>query len=53
MGIDIRKIMRKVLGDVKELYGDTAGLRLDDVCSLAKFKHDDPEVFMLDPVLSK
>ena len=53
MGVDIRKLMRKILGDVKELYGDTAGVSLDEVCSLAKFKHDDTEAFMLDPVLSK
>jgi formate dehydrogenase subunit beta len=49
VGVDIRKLNRKLLKDVKDLFGYEAGLRLDEVSPLATFRPDDPEHFILNP----
>jgi formate dehydrogenase subunit beta len=49
MGIDIRKLNRKLTADVKELFDYEAGTSLDQVCPLATFRADDSEEFMLNP----
>jgi len=49
VGVDIRKLNRKLLKDVKDLYGYEAGLSLDEVCPLATFRPDDLEPFILNP----
>jgi formate dehydrogenase subunit beta len=49
MGIDFRKLTRKLVHDVKELYGYESGTSLDEVAPLATFQPDDPEEFMLSP----
>ena len=49
MGVDIRKLNRKLTSDVKELFGYEAGTSLDKVAPLATFRPDDPEEFMLKP----
>ena len=49
MGIDFRKLTRKLVHDVKELYGYESGTSLDEVAPLTTFKPDDPEEFILSP----
>lgn len=49
MGVDIRKLNRKLASDVKGLFGYEAGTSLDQVAPLATFRPDDPEGFMLNP----
>jgi ferredoxin len=49
MGVDIRKLNSKLVGDVRELFGYEAGTSLEGVTPLATFKPDDPEGFMLNP----
>jgi ferredoxin len=49
MGVDIRKLNRKLASDVKELFDYEAGVSLEEVAPLAKFKPDDPQDFMLEP----
>lgn len=49
MGIDFRKLTRKLVHDVKELYGYESGTSLDEVAPLATFQPDDPEEFILSP----
>lgn len=49
VGVDIRKLNRKLLKDVKDLFGHEAGLRLDEVSPLATFSPDDPEHFIVNP----
>ena len=49
MGVDIRKLNRKLVSDVKGLFDYEAGISLDQVAPLATFKPDDPEGFMLNP----
>ena len=49
MAVDIRKLNRKLVSDVKELFGYEAGTSLDQVAPLATFRPDDPEEFMLNP----
>ena len=49
MGIDFRKLTRKLVHDVKELYGYESGTSLDEVAPLATFRPDDPEEFILNP----
>jgi len=49
MGVDIRKLNRKLLKDVKDLFDYEAGLSLDEAGPLATFRPDDPEAFILNP----
>ena len=49
MGVDIRKLNSKLVGDVREMFGYEAGTSLEGVAPLATFKPDDPEGFMLNP----
>jgi formate dehydrogenase subunit beta len=49
VGVDIRKLNRKLLKDVKDLFGYEAGLSLDEVNPLATFRPDDPEQFIVNP----
>lgn len=49
MGVDIRKLNRKLSADVKELFDYKTGTSLDQVAPLATFSPDDPEEFMLNP----
>ena len=49
MGVDIRKLNRKLVRDVKEWFGYEAGLSLEQVAPLSTFKPDDTEEFMLNP----
>jgi hypothetical protein len=49
MGVDIRKLNRKLAADVKELFDYEAGTSLDQVAPLATFRPNDPEEFMLNP----
>lgn len=49
MGVDIRKLNRKLASDVKGLFDYEAGISLDKVAPLATFEPDDPEGFMLNP----
>jgi len=49
VGVDIRKLNRKLVKDVKERFGYEAGLSLEQVAPLATFKPDDPEEFMVNP----
>jgi len=46
MGIDIRKLTRKIEKDVKELFHYQAGVNLEDVPPLAAFSLDDPQQFI-------
>jgi len=45
MGIDLRRLTRKVQKDVKELFGADAGVDPDSPPALAVFRPDDPEDF--------
>jgi len=49
VGVDLRKLNRKLLKDVKDLFGYEAGLCLDEVSPLATFRPDDPEHFIVNP----
>lgn len=49
MGVDIRKLTKKLERDVKELYGYEAGISLEELPPLATFKADDAQGFMLNP----
>jgi formate dehydrogenase (coenzyme F420) beta subunit len=49
VGVDIRKLNRKLLKDVKDLFGYEAGLSLDEAGPLATFRPDDPEPFIVNP----
>lgn len=49
MGVDIRKLNRKLTADVKELFNYETGISLDQVAPLATFKPDELEEFMLNP----
>ena len=46
MGIDIRKLTKKIEKDVKELFHYQAGVSLEDVPPLATFNPDDPQEFI-------
>lgn len=48
MGVDIRKLNRKLAADVKGLFGYEAGTSLEQMAPLATFRPDDSEEFMLD-----
>lgn len=49
MGIDFRKLTRKLVHDVKELYGYESGTSLDEAAPLATFRPDDPQEFIVNP----
>jgi hypothetical protein len=49
MGVDIRKLNRKLLKDVKALFNYEAGVSLEEANPLATFCADDPEQFMVNP----
>lgn len=47
MGIDLTLINRKMVKDVKELFGAEAGVSLDDKAALDTFTPDDPQPFLV------
>jgi formate dehydrogenase subunit beta len=49
VGVDIRKLNRKLQKEVKDLFGYEAGLGLDEASPLATFRPDDPESFIVNP----
>lgn len=49
VGVDIRKLNRKLQKDVKEFFNYEAGLNLDDASPSASFRVDDPGPPMVDP----
>jgi ferredoxin len=49
MGVDIRKLNRKLQKDVAELFHHQAGCSLDEVAPLATYRVDDPDSFMVEP----
>lgn len=49
MGVDIRKLNRKLQKDVADLFHYEAGCSLDEITPLATFRVDDPEPFMVEP----
>lgn len=49
VGVDLRKLNRKLLKDVKDFFGYEAGLSLDEAGPLATFRPDDPEHFIVNP----
>jgi formate dehydrogenase (coenzyme F420) beta subunit len=49
MGVDIRKLNRKLQKDVLDLFHHEAGCNPDEVNPLATFRVDDPEPFMVEP----
>jgi len=49
MGVDIRKLNRKLQKDVTDLFHYDAGCSLEETAPLATFRVDDPESFMVEP----
>jgi ferredoxin len=49
VGVDIGKLNRMLLKEVRDLFGYEAGLGLDEKSPLATFRPDDPESFILNP----
>ena len=49
LGIDIRKLNRKLSKDVHVLFNYEAGISLDEVAPLATYRPDDSEAFILEP----
>ena len=49
LGIDIRKLNRKLSKDVHVLFNYKAGISLDEVAPLATYRPDDSEAFILEP----
>jgi len=49
VGVDIGKLNRMLLKEVKDLFGYEAGLNLDEKSPLATFRPDDPESFIVNP----
>jgi ferredoxin len=49
MNIDLRVFTRKMLKDVKELFGYEAGISLDEPAPLCKFKMEDDQSFITEP----
>jgi formate dehydrogenase subunit beta len=49
VGVDIRKLNRKLVKDVKDLFGYEAGLSVEETSPLATFRPDDPEAFIVNP----
>jgi len=48
MGVDIRKLNRKLQKDVKDLFNHEAGSP-DEASPLTTFRADDPEPHMVNP----
>jgi len=46
MGVDIRKLTKKIQMDIKQLFHYEAGISVDDVPPLATFNPDDPQEFI-------
>lgn len=49
MGVDIRKLNRKLIADVKGLFDYESGISFEQIAPLATFRPDDSEDFMLKP----
>jgi formate dehydrogenase (coenzyme F420) beta subunit len=49
VGVDLGKLNRMLLKEVKDLFGYEAGLALDAKSPLATFRPDDPEAFIVNP----
>ena len=49
LGIDIRKLNRKLAKDVLAFFNYKAGKSIEEVAPLATYRPDDPEVFILEP----
>jgi formate dehydrogenase (coenzyme F420) beta subunit len=49
MGVDIRKLNRKLQKDVIDLFQHEAGCSLDEIAPLSTFRIDDPEPSMVEP----
>lgn len=49
MGVDIRKLNRKLQKDVAELFHYEAGCSLEEVTPLATYRADDPQPTMVEP----
>ncbi|MBN2125212.1 MAG: Coenzyme F420 hydrogenase/dehydrogenase, beta subunit C-terminal domain [Deltaproteobacteria bacterium] len=49
LGIDIRKLNRKLAKDVLDLYGYRAGTNPGAAAPLSTYRPDDPEAFVLEP----
>lgn len=49
MGVDIRKLNRKLQKDVADLFQYEAGCSLDEIAPLATYRTDDPDSFMVEP----
>jgi ferredoxin len=49
VGVDIGKLNRMLLKQVKDLFGYESGLSLDEKSPLATFSPDDPESFIVNP----
>ena len=49
VGVDIGKLNRMLLKEVRDLFGYEAGLGLDEKSPLATFRPDDPESFIVNP----
>ncbi|MFZ5643948.1 MAG: Coenzyme F420 hydrogenase/dehydrogenase, beta subunit C-terminal domain [Bacillota bacterium] len=47
MGINLRGMTRKMVKEVKELFGYETGVNPDETPALADFKADDPEAFLV------
>ncbi len=47
MGINLRGMTRKMVKEVKELFGYEAGVSLEEKPALATFKADDPQPFLV------
>jgi formate dehydrogenase subunit beta len=47
MGIDLRRLTKKIEKDVKDLFNYEAGISLEDVPPLAIFNPDDPQEFIM------
>lgn len=47
MDLKLRRLTRKMIKDVKDLFGYEAGANLDDVPALANFAADDPQPFLV------
>jgi formate dehydrogenase subunit beta len=49
MGIDIRKLNRKLQNDVKDLFNYEAGCSIEETAPLATFRIDDPDLSTVEP----
>jgi ferredoxin len=49
MGVDLGKLNRMLLKEVKDLFGYEAGLGLEEKSPLSTFRPDDPEAFIVNP----